>query len=55
MVRGIVQSSRPSPFLERLGQAPDMAEHSDVIKTLDADKAAELFAKAYEQLFGKGN
>ena len=55
MVRGIIQSSRPSPFLERLGKAADMAEPSDVIQTLEADKAAELFAKAYEQLFGKGN
>ena len=53
MVRGTFQSSRPSPFLERLGQSADKAEKGDVIKTLAPEDAAAMFAKAYEQLFGK--
>ena len=55
MVRGIFQSSRPSPFLERLGEAADKTEASEINKAMDVDKAAEMFAKAYEQLFGKDN
>ena len=53
MVRGTYQSSRPSPFLERLGDAADRTEPEEIIKPMDADQAAEMFAKAYEQLFGK--
>ncbi|MBE6384549.1 MAG: ATP-dependent DNA helicase Rep [Lentisphaerae bacterium] len=53
MVRGTFQSSRPSPFLERLGDAADRTEPEEIIKPMDADQAAEMFAKAYEQLFGK--
>ncbi|MBO5792410.1 MAG: ATP-dependent DNA helicase PcrA, partial [Lentisphaeria bacterium] len=55
MVRGIFQSSRPSPFLEKLGEAADKTEASEINKAMDVDKAAEMFAKAYEQLFGKDN
>ena len=53
MVRGTFQSSRPSPFLERLGDSADRTEPEEIIKPMDADQAAEMFAKAYEQLFGK--
>ena len=55
MVRGVFQSSRPSPFLERLGKAADRKEADEIITVLSGDEAADLFAKAYEQLFGKGN
>ena len=55
MVRGIFQSTRPSPFLEKLGAAADQTEAAEVNKAMDVDKAAEMFAKAYEQLFGKDN
>ena len=55
MVRGVFQSSRPSPFLERLGDSADRKEADEIITVLSGDEAADLFAKAYEQLFGKGN
>ena len=55
MVRGIFQGTRPSPFLEKLGDSAIQTEAAEVNKVMDADKAAEMFAKAYEQLFGKDN
>jgi hypothetical protein len=55
MVRGTFQSSRPSPFLERLGDSADNSEPDEIFKPMDVDKAAAMFAKAYEQLFGKDN
>ena len=55
MVRGVFQGTRPSPFLEKLGDSAIQTEAAEVNKVMDADKAAEMFAKAYEQLFGKDN
>ena len=55
MVRGIFQGTRPSPFLEKLGDSAIQTDAAEVNKVMDADKAAEMFAKAYEQLFGKDN
>lgn len=55
MVRGTFQSSRPSPFLERLGETADNTAPDELLTPMDVDKAAEMFAKAYEQLFGKDN
>lgn len=55
MVRGIFQGTRPSPFLEKLGDSAIQTEAAEVNKVMDVDKAAEMFAKAYEQLFGKDN
>ena len=53
MVKGSFQSSRPSPFLERLGDSADRTTPEEIVKPMDAADAAAMFAKAYEQLFGK--
>ena len=53
MVRGVFQNNRPSPFLERLGDSAEKTDADEINKPLQTDKAAELFAQAYEKLFGK--
>lgn len=53
MVRGVFQNSRPSSFLERLGDSAEKTDADEINKPLQTDKAAELFAQAYEKLFGK--
>ena len=55
MVRGAFQSSRPSPFLDRLGDSAERTDPKEIITAMDVDEAAAMFAKAYEQLFGKDN
>ena len=53
MIKGISQITRPSPFLDRLGDSVSRSAVEDVIKPLPQEEAAKLFAQAFEELFGK--
>ena len=52
MNKGVFQNTRPSPFLERLGDTVERTAQEEIIKPLSQEKAAELFAKAFQELFG---